>query len=74
MSRMPDLIGYELEAGLQILRELGFSYSVMENSVAGKLYPADLMKRIVRQRVFSTGEVEIVYSFDTYQVKKESHL
>lgn len=74
MSRMPDLIGYELETGIQILQDLGLKYSVMENSVSGKIYPTELMKRIVRQRVLSTGEVELLYSFDTYQVKKDSHL
>ena len=74
MSRMPDLIGYELEKGLKNLENSGLQYRLVENSVPQKTYDEELPKRIVRQKLLPSGEVEVLYSFDTYQVKKESHL
>lgn len=74
MSRLPDLLGYELDEGVQCLQDAGYSIRFRENRPPKGTFPSDLPKRIVRQRLLSSGEVEIVYSVDTYQLKKESDL
>lgn len=74
MSRMPDLIGYELEKGLDYLRESGLAYKLVETTNPRGEVPAGLPKRIIRSRRLPSGEIEIVYSVDTYQLKKERHL
>ena len=61
-----DLIGLELNEGLRYLKKSGLSYRLVENDFPGKDYPPGLLKRIVRQRVLPSGEIEITYSVDTY--------
>lgn len=61
-----DLIGLELNEGLQYLKRNGLTYQLVENIFPGKEYPPYLLKRIVRQRLLPSGEIEITYSVDTY--------
>lgn len=74
MSRLPDLLGYELEEGLQCLEDAGFTVRLRETRPPKGEFALDLPKRIIRERFLPSGEVEIVYSMDTYQMKKESDL
>lgn len=74
MSEIYNLIGYELEEGLQYLKELGKTYRAVETRGPKASYPDDAPKRIIRLRPTGPGEVEVLYSVDTYQLKKESDL
>lgn len=74
MSRLPDLLGHELEEGVRCLKDAGFPVRLVENRPPKGEFPPELPKRIVRQKLLPTGDVEIVYSVDTYQLKKESDL
>lgn len=66
MENKLDLIGLELNEGLRYLKSNGLNYQLIENNFPGKDYPSHLLKRIVRQRVLPSGEIEITYSVDTY--------
>ena len=61
-----DLIGLELNEGLEYLQRNDLIYQLVENAFPGKEYPSHLLKRIVRQRVLPRGVIEITYSVDTY--------
>ncbi len=77
MSRMPDVIGMELNEGLEVLKEAGLAYRLVELKIHKK---EDLIetsvscpKRIVRQLCLDSssgevGQIEILYSIDTYQL------
>ena len=71
MSKMPDLIGMELEKGLGILSNNDLSYRLKEYNAPRKSYPDNLLKRIVRQRKLDSGEIEIVFCVDTYQLGED---
>ena len=67
-----DLIGLELNQGLEFLKRNGLTYRLVESAFPGKKYPSHLLKRIVRQRVLPKGVIEITYSVDTYWLGSES--
>lgn len=68
MTEMPDVVGFELEAGLAELEKNDLTYRLVENSWRDQPGKDALLKRIVRQRWLDSGEVEITYSVDTYQL------
>ncbi|AZR72375.1 hypothetical protein BBF96_02575 [Anoxybacter fermentans] len=74
MHEIPDLIGFELKEGLEYLKKKGLIYQLVEYKVPDQSYPSNSVRRIIRQRRLDTGEIEIVYCVDTYQLGKESNV
>ncbi len=71
MIGIPDLIGLELQEGLDCLKKNGLAFQLIENYFPGKEYPPELKNRIVRVRQIETGELELTYSVDTYSTGEE---
>lgn len=74
VHEIPDLIGFELKEGLEYLKKKGLIYQLVEYKVPDQSYPSNSVRRIIRQRRLDTGEIEIVYCVDTYQLGKESNV
>ena len=72
MAGVPDLIGLELNEGLDYLKENGLTYKLLTNDFPGKTYPIGLLKRIVRIRMLDSKMIEVTYSVDTYRLGNES--